>query len=395
VLDLGGVDTGVGNVTQVKAGIADAVVDRILTSGSRLSANVTFQLSTVTAWSQYSHLVADDSNFVLVNLHGQYLPVPAGYNSSVWLNTVLNAISVRSVAWVHLGGYPLHWAWAEDGSNVDLGSQGFQLLAETGLWTNAVIGPPNPGWSVAALDPVFCCGSSPWLDNSWLNNKVPYSGDIAYAKLGNYSLITQQGTFGFYPYLYEVADNTHRLYSAGGNGFIYGSNLQSVGSFVDFDPAALLTTDNTISRIPLDYAKGFLGTLLALYPLIANPLYEMNSASQQISNERSSGKTSGLDTAQNLFAQSMSEYQAGHQFPSLVLAEQAYSAAQEATTPFLTQAYPYLALFGGIVGIALIFTLVRMGPFLVSAGMSISLPRFRRKKPKQKKPPAQQEPSNV
>jgi hypothetical protein len=83
----------------------------------------------VTSWSQYASIITSYSEVIVVNTHGQYLPVPSGYTEGQWVDKIADAMLNRRLTWVHVGGYTFFWVWYQQtGTGEERGEQGFKQL---------------------------------------------------------------------------------------------------------------------------------------------------------------------------------------------------------------------------------------------------------------------------
>lgn len=66
----------------------------------------------VTEWSSYEAIVNTCSDCIIINTHGEILPIPYGYSNPVsWMSRIADAMLKRRVTWVHTGGYPFYRVW--------------------------------------------------------------------------------------------------------------------------------------------------------------------------------------------------------------------------------------------------------------------------------------------
>lgn len=61
----------------------------------------------VTSWDLYKSIIESYNGVILVNTHGQYLPVPSAYNNkNAWIDKIADAMLNRRLTWVHVGDAP-------------------------------------------------------------------------------------------------------------------------------------------------------------------------------------------------------------------------------------------------------------------------------------------------
>lgn len=81
----------------------------------------------VTTWSEYEQIVLNSVGKIIVNTHGDYLPVPSDYNKTAWIDAIALAMSTRRLSWVHCGGYTFYKVYDQNGT-------------DEGNWTETVNG---------------------------------------------------------------------------------------------------------------------------------------------------------------------------------------------------------------------------------------------------------------
>jgi len=83
----------------------------------------------VTSWAQYKNIITSYSEVIVVNTHGQYLPVPSSYTKEQWVDKIADAMLNRRLTWVHVGGYTFFRVWYQQtGTGEEWGEQGFKHL---------------------------------------------------------------------------------------------------------------------------------------------------------------------------------------------------------------------------------------------------------------------------
>ena len=83
----------------------------------------------VTDWSFYKSIVESYNEVVILNTHGEILPIPSGYSAADWIDKIADAMLNRHVTWVHTAGYPFYYAWYQGASDKTLvGEDGFKRL---------------------------------------------------------------------------------------------------------------------------------------------------------------------------------------------------------------------------------------------------------------------------
>jgi hypothetical protein len=88
-------------------------------------------LHMVNDWETYRDVVEKGDECVVINVHGEVLPVPVRYSREGWVDKIAEAMLHRNVTWVHVGGYPFRYAWRQGANDKELwGEAGFQQLMQ-------------------------------------------------------------------------------------------------------------------------------------------------------------------------------------------------------------------------------------------------------------------------
>ena len=77
---------------------------------------VNASMHVVKDWATYKSIVENGLECIIVNAHGEVVPVPQGYTRESWVDKIAEAMKVRNVTWVHVGGYPFGLIWYQQGS---------------------------------------------------------------------------------------------------------------------------------------------------------------------------------------------------------------------------------------------------------------------------------------
>jgi hypothetical protein len=71
----------------------------------------------VTSWITYRNIIIMNyPGVIIVNTHGEILPVPNGYTKEGWVDEISEAMLTRRVTWVHIAGYPFYYVKYENGT---------------------------------------------------------------------------------------------------------------------------------------------------------------------------------------------------------------------------------------------------------------------------------------
>jgi hypothetical protein len=111
---------------------------------SKIAPFWTVQYAIVSDWSVYTDLILNSVGKIILNTHGQILPVPSGWTALDWIDKIAEAMSLRHFTWAHIAGWPFYIAW-HHGGNIDwFCASGFQrLMSRIGL--GQVLCDPPPG----------------------------------------------------------------------------------------------------------------------------------------------------------------------------------------------------------------------------------------------------------
>jgi hypothetical protein len=105
---------------------------------------VNIDIKEVNDWAFYETVVKHVPNAIVINAHGETLPVPSGYTWQGWIDEIAEAMLFRNLTWVHTAGYPFHYAWHQDSGEVFLNETGFQQLMNHIGKPNITCGPERP-----------------------------------------------------------------------------------------------------------------------------------------------------------------------------------------------------------------------------------------------------------
>ena len=144
VLQLSGVGKSwVDDTSRVKEGAMDACTpygkyERIPSAHPAHGTTPPFydvSCQVIGSWSTYVNLILNEAGVIIVNTHGEILPIPTGYSKEEWVDVVAEAMWKRRVTWAHMAGYPFYWVWHQADADKTLwGSDGFKrLMGHIGL----------------------------------------------------------------------------------------------------------------------------------------------------------------------------------------------------------------------------------------------------------------------
>lgn len=81
----------------------------------------------ISDWEAFKTVIESVNNAIVLNTHGEILPVPSSYSKEGWADEIAQAMLERQVIWINIGGYPFYYAWYQGQSIKETwGSSGFQ-----------------------------------------------------------------------------------------------------------------------------------------------------------------------------------------------------------------------------------------------------------------------------
>lgn len=145
---------GVDDPSQVKEGAIEAStpagklknIPRAHPKYGQTSPFYSVSYQVINGWSAYMNVILNEVGVIIVNTHGEILPVPSGYTKETWVDTIASAMIYRRLTWAHMAGYPFYHVWYEGASDkTSWGVDGFKaLMSHIGLG-NVELWPPETG----------------------------------------------------------------------------------------------------------------------------------------------------------------------------------------------------------------------------------------------------------
>jgi hypothetical protein len=357
VLDLMGVSSkGVDNVTQATRGALDATsVNRTTLSPYAYGAlNLSITLSIVHDWATYRTLIESDSNFIIVNAHGETLPVPTGYSREEWVNKIAEALAYRNVTWVHTALYPFYYSYDQISRESMWGGDGFKLFMSYIGKNNVTCQPTYPG---REDDLVGLTGSIQNQLSGWSFDQAEYAqrGNPLHASDFNGDMITEIWSTGV-----DVIGAVIKFAASSNSSF---------GFYVHIGTRH--TYNSTYDQIDGDYFRGYIGTAAALWAVSYNIACEraIADAATAIAGANDEGRTSGLGSATQYLLEAKQDFDQSNYISSFVNARNAAMEASAAVKPWDLILWPLLPIIAVLLAL--------------SAGAVLFV--FRRKKTKKKK----------
>lgn len=298
--DVGGY--GVGNVTRTVEGAFFASrrnVTRCLIRGPppewefgeiKININVTV----INGWDGYKEIVETCSKAIIVNAHGETIPVPAGYSKENWVDKIAEAMLQRSVTWVHTAGYPFYYYHHQQSGEGEWGGEGFKRLMSH-------IGKNN----------VTCGFIYPWMEKDLIDIHIGAEQELGrdWSALAN-AVRVQIGKplngSQFKDRLVMSIWGVERGYITGAiikftntfNTYNFGFYVH-IGTYNTYDYKATSSNDPPTDS---DYYRGLAGAAAAIWArawhlAAQNAILDAEASIAKAENE---GRTKGLDNAKQL-----------------------------------------------------------------------------------------------
>jgi hypothetical protein len=341
---------GVGNVSEIVEGVYRAAripahsseqpEEGIIWFRSGFSPDPTFtyygvkvnvSITAVGNWSLYREIIEEGSNSIVVNAHGETLPVPGGYTKEEWLDQIASAMAERNMTWVHTTWYPFYYYQPQGGLEEEWGEEGFKQLmsyinkSDVDCW---------PSRSQTDKEPLTWY-AKPTLGDAWnfgSVRRVQLGRPLKASDFKNYTVMPIWG----YP---------KELMAGAVIKFAHAPNATaSFGFYVHIGTNQTFDEDgNPTSRC--DYWRGYAGAAAAIWTASLRNVAEKHvfDARQAIATAENEGRTKGLDKAWELLRKAESYFtgESGfHNYGStIVLARMAKETAEQATKPSFTEIY--------------------------------------------------------
>jgi hypothetical protein len=344
---------GVSDVNRTVSGILDAalvdtltyVIDYVPTgflTGNYVIGEVCMNVNVtmIRDWESYKQVV-EGSNIIIVNAHGETLPVPVDFTKEGWVDHIAEAMASRNVTWVHTAGYPFYYYHHQESGEDEWGEAGFKRLMGHMGKSNVVCHSPYVGNTLRNMDLVTretLLASWPDLSNAFRVqlgaplNASDFEGNTILPIWGNredymtgavikFAETMSSSEFGFYVHI-----GTHKTY-----------NSSATGS----DPP----TDS-------DYWRGYAGAAAALWSnswrqAAGKAILEAASA---VAKAESEGRTKGLDAARQLLQQARTSDFNSIWHDAVLQAIDAKDTAENAVMPNFLDIYAMPLAVLGITG---------------------------------------------
>jgi len=320
---------------------------------------VNVSVTVVGNWSMYREVVEEGSNSIVVNAHGETIPVPAGYAKEDWVDQIASAMAERNMTWVHTTWYPFYYYQPQGGLEEEWGEEGFKrLMSNMGKdnitcltrWGNHGERTKTPltfeaYWTIREV----------WsFDQA---RRVELGRPLRASDFENYTVMPIWGYTA--AYLTGAVIKFAEAYNATSSFGFY----VHVGTNQTFD----CDGDPTLN---CDYLRGYAGAAAAIWTASLRNVAEKHvlDARQAITKAENEGRTKGLDEALDLLQQAEAfltgenEFNLQHSYDStIVLAKMAKESAEKATEPGPTETYgPQIIVVGATTAAAAVASTIIM-----------------------------------
>lgn len=213
----------------------------------------------VTSWTEYTNVIASYSGVIVVNAHGQYLPVPSGYNKTRWVDKIAEAMLTQRLTWVHVGGYTFSKVWYQQtASGEDWGELGFKYFMNYINKGNVNLSPSPYSENENAT---MLLGDQQ-IGLNWIDKNGEPITRYHYASLGRPLKMDDFKEYLLLP-IFEYREfwtGAVIVFAKAGTRYTTGSGA---GAYVHIGARYLYRGDG--SALDTDYGRGFIGTAAALW----------------------------------------------------------------------------------------------------------------------------------
>lgn len=248
--------------------------------------NVTLHI--VSDWSSYRTLIETAQGSIIVNVHGETLPIPEGYTEEVWIETIAQAMLHQNLTWVHVGGYPFYYYWYESSGLIEVGGQGFQELMGYISKGNVTCDSPSP----SKKDDISFRACAPLFRGAWNG--------------GNYLTVTRNFPLKEADFEGLLAMNIWGAYTYFPGAVIAFKEIEnqsSFGFYVHIGTLKVIDSEGKLSD--RDFWRAYVGSACGLWANIGRTVAEYKLAETEavIAKAISEGRTEGLEDAEFLLYQ--------------------------------------------------------------------------------------------
>jgi hypothetical protein len=290
-------------------------------------------------WSAYREVVENESNVIVVNAHGETVPVPVGYTRDAWVDRIAEAMLTRNVTWVHTAGYPFFYAYLQGSGEDSWGEGGFKrLMGHIGLG-NVTCWPVgseedlihmNDGAQYTIMEDWAGCYHAVNVERGKPLNGSDFGDRVVAAIWGvkagcmpggiiKFSEFNQTSSSGFYVHV-----GTHKTYDG------------------NIPPEE---TDG-------DFSRTYVGAAQAIYTSSFKPVSEraISNAEDAVAEAETEGRTKGLEEARQLLQQARDDFDSYYYDYGVFYANEAKGAAEATEKPTFLESYGMHLVALGVIG---------------------------------------------
>ncbi len=343
VVALDGVSArGVGNITNMIDGVFRA--SRVNVSSASMSfpyryveVEINTTVTVVRDWNMYKDIVETGSDIIIVNGHGETIPIPSGYTRDAWVDRIAEAMTCRNVTWVHTGGYPFNYSCLQEGGEQDWGEEGFQrLMSHVG---KGAVNCYHPC-------PTIITDITNWARGSVFND-WPVLANIFRVQKGNPLKSSDFKNCTVLPIWGSEED-----YMTGAV-IRFSETSNDSGFYVHIGTNQTYDSDNVPTD--RDYYRGYAGSAAALWACAWHSVSKdaLSAANESIVKAETEGRTKGLEEARQLLQQARDDFDSYYYDYCIFYANEAKGAAGAAERPTFLESYGMpLAVLGVIGGVS-------------------------------------------
>jgi len=305
----------------------------------------------VTDWMAYRFLVEYGRNIIIVNAHGEILPVPSPYTRDEWVDKIAEGMLDRNMTWIHVAGYPFRYCWLQGNQKEEeWGEDGFkQLMRHVGR-ENATCYPPEDledlGWKLIYIHP--------WANDYYLEYPMLVLKAFLISLWGFplyepdfEGLLVPPGVYCYADYGYLPAATIK---------FSRGEESYSFGFYVHFGVEQTYSIDE--EETDRDFCAGYVAAAMAIktYVLKVFAGKFICEAENSILAAEREGRIKGLEKARVELSEAKNEFFNDNSYEAAVQkAREAKALAEEAIKPSI------LELYGPQIGMACILIAIGTG----------------------------------
>lgn len=278
----------------------------------------------VSSWNVYKQIVESEEKAIMINAHGEILPVPHGYSEEGWIAKIAGAMLERRMTWAHTANYPLKYSWKEDtNTTAELGLAGFRtLMSYIGLNVTGVdCLPPISPTELIAITPAardsFFMTWSRFADAAQVQYGCPLNGSI-------FKDYVVQSIWGRPDQAMTGAVIAYKNLSQGNHGF-----------YVHVGTNATFTGESNPRLTNGDWLRGYVASAASIYAVAISAASEqaVAQAESAIRKAEEEGRTVGLEDARSHLEEAQGYFEKYVFSPLIASVYYSIDAAENAQKP--------------------------------------------------------------